>query len=107
MDGTFDQLRPINVLISRLKRRNLIPLIYSIDLTAATDRLPIDLQEVVIREFFDRLEEVRQLPRDTASRLSVYWRNILVDRDYSLRLSKSKTINLRYSTGQPMGALSS
>jgi hypothetical protein len=38
-DGTFDQLRPIQSLINKGK-----PL-YSYDLTAATDRLPILLQK--------------------------------------------------------------
>jgi len=48
-DGTFDQLKPLNNLI---KRFSLDPLnggsnnqmFYSFDLSAATDRLPIDLQ---------------------------------------------------------------
>jgi hypothetical protein len=46
MDGTFDQR-------STLKR---IPFgknsLYSLDLSAATDRLPIQLQEMLLAEYF-------------------------------------------------------
>jgi hypothetical protein len=42
MDGTFNQLKPIYRLLN-YKRRNSIPL-YSLDLSAATDRLPVSLQ---------------------------------------------------------------
>lgn len=42
MDGTFDQLRPIRRLL-RLQAKERFPL-YSLDLSAATDRLPVRLQ---------------------------------------------------------------
>lgn len=42
-DGTFDQLAPVNKLLSTG-----VKTIYSFDLTAATDRLPIKLQTQVI-----------------------------------------------------------
>lgn len=43
MDGTFDQLAPLNRLLD-LKCTEL----YSLDLTAATDRLPVDLQKEIL-----------------------------------------------------------
>jgi hypothetical protein len=45
MDGTFNQLRPIYRLIGMKG----IPL-YSLDLSAATDRLPVDLQVQLLNE---------------------------------------------------------
>lgn len=40
MDGTFNQLRPIHRLLKMSKVKGL----YSLDLSAATDRLPVSLQ---------------------------------------------------------------
>lgn len=45
MDGTFDQLKPLKALTSRGLQK-----FYSFDLSAATDRLPIDLQVQVLSE---------------------------------------------------------
>lgn len=61
----------------------------SYDLSAATDRLPIDLQVQVMSQF---------LPREVAQA----WKDVLVGRDWWL-----KDVAYRYSVGQPMGALSS
>jgi len=46
-DGTFDQDYPFN----RLLRRNskIKPMLYGFDLSAATDRLPIVLQEDILK----------------------------------------------------------
>jgi hypothetical protein len=83
-DGTFDQLAPIR----RLFDKGLTKL-YSFDLTAATDRLPIELQKQVLsclisREFADA------------------WATLLVGRPWY-----HKFVPYYYSVGQPMGALSS
>jgi len=43
MDGTFDQLKPLRSLTARGLKE-----FYSFDLSAATDRLPIDLQVQVL-----------------------------------------------------------
>lgn len=93
MDGTFNQLRPIYRLLRSNTKRGL----YSLDLSAATDRLPVSLQA----EFLNIL--VKDVP-GFGSR----WSRILVNRDYHL-LSKQFEIDqiVRYSVGQPMGALSS
>lgn len=43
MDGTFDQLKPLQALISKGAKK-----FYSFDLSAATDRLPVNLQKEVL-----------------------------------------------------------
>jgi hypothetical protein len=86
MDGTFDQTRPLSFLNSK---RGL----YSLDLSAATDRIPVYLQ----RELWGRI-----LSYDLASA----WANLLTNRSYRLH-SKESFQDLRYAVGQPMGALSS
>jgi hypothetical protein len=52
MDGTFDQLRPIKRLLSKTQVKGL----YSLDLSAATDRLPVRLQA----QFLNHL--VKEIP---------------------------------------------
>jgi hypothetical protein len=46
VDGTFDQDRPFNDLLSRMKDSQKL---YGFDLSAATDRLPIDLQSDILK----------------------------------------------------------
>lgn len=87
-DGTFDQARPLVELRERLNSRP-DKWVASYDLSAATDRLPIKVQTQVMSQLFNR--EVAEA-----------WRTLLVDRDWWLGDSP-----LRYSVGQPMGALSS
>lgn len=45
-DGTFDQLKPLQRLLDRRPK-----LLYSLDLSNATDRLPIAVQERVLSLF--------------------------------------------------------
>jgi hypothetical protein len=47
VDGTFDQERPFNDLLTRLTGSG--QKLYGFDLSAATDRLPIDLQEDILK----------------------------------------------------------
>jgi len=54
MDGTFNQLRPIEKLLVKKG----IPL-YSLDLSAATDRLPVDLQVLLLNELDPAFERLR------------------------------------------------
>nr|UPW42151.1 MAG: putative RNA dependent RNA polymerase [Xinjiang mito-like virus 50] len=93
-DGTYDQHKPVKVLIGKG-----ITTFYSFDLSAATDRLPIDLQVRIISWLFNN-QEVGPL-----------WKDLLIDRDYNLEsndpLFKESNGNYRYSVGQPMGCLSS
>nr|UYL94483.1 MAG: RNA-dependent RNA polymerase [Leptosphaeria biglobosa mitovirus 6] len=67
---------------------------FGFDLSAATDRLPISSQAAILNSLFG---------------IGHLWADILVNRDYNIS-SNSYGIpegNVRYSVGQPMGALSS
>jgi hypothetical protein len=89
MDGTFDQGRP-------LKRANNWSCMYSLDLSSATDRLPIQIQQKLI----SNLLRDEQLSKD--------WVSLLVDRPYGLPKTANMDItHVKYAVGQPMGALSS
>lgn len=93
-DATFDQEKGIrkvsNALSTKLDKR-----VFSFDLSAATDRLPLDIQILLLNSFREGLGDS--------------WGNILVDRDYMLpKYSGYKPgSSVRYAVGQPMGALSS
>jgi hypothetical protein len=70
--------------------------LYSFDLSAATDRLPIRLQRALISDLLLDPE------------FAAAWENLLVGRDYQVPKNKdTDVISVRYSVGQPMGALSS
>lgn len=83
-DGTFDQNKPFNDLIISMKDSPLK--LNGFDLSAATDRLPLDLQELIL------------------NRLNLKGSNwkALLDIKY-----KFKKEFIKYSVGQPMGAYSS
>jgi hypothetical protein len=85
-DGTFDQWAPVENWV--LPRVRLGFPAFSFDLTAATDRLPIQFQAQVFALFFGA----------KAARL---WTELL-DRDWWFQGEP-----IRYAVGQPMGALSS
>lgn len=91
MDGTFDQLAPIHGAWKLWSKGHKFPM-FSMDLSAATDRLPALLQEMLI-------EKVFHLSADQA----FAWRDLLVGRTYMLPMVG----NFHYSVGQPMGAYSS
>jgi len=91
-DGTLDQLRPVNAL---LKNRSKGPF-YSFDLSAATDRLPILVQQQLLARF-------------VGSWAATIWATLLVGRaykvpgnDYGIDVDE-----VFYEAGQPMGALTS
>lgn len=85
MDGTFDQLKPLSrVPFGRVP-------IYSLDLSAATDRLPIGLQVKILQTCF-------------GEKFAKAWATLLVARPYK---HPEGAEGLVYSVGQPMGALSS
>lgn len=82
-DGTFDQDGALQRLLKTADRKHKF---YSFDLSAATDRLPIDLQAQILQLLgFD----------------SKNWRRLL-DIDWHW-----KGTTVKYSVGQPMGAYSS
>lgn len=89
-DGTRDQARPLRNLVQKGHLE-----VYSFDLSAATDRLPIKIQIQILSNLIG-LEAAK------------LWASLLVDRDY-IAVSKEFNVNtkLRYAVGQPMGCLSS
>jgi hypothetical protein len=105
-DGTFDQTRPVERL------RWLSPLgrwYYSIDLSAATDRLPLLLQIPLMRILLEKGGFPK--PAEAARE----WADLLVKRAYKIALPPKPEFDIpddlpssvTYSVGQPMGALSS
>lgn len=96
-DGTFDQISPVERLIKRMNETGKT-FVASYDLSAATDRLPLRLQTMI-------------LDKVMGTELSVLWADLLVQRRYKLpRIAKSYNLgysSVQYSVGQPMGAYSS
>lgn len=96
-DGTFNQYAPLEQLVKRMDDpKN--TWIASYDLSAATDRLPLALQQMI-------LEQLGSVA------FAKHWGNLLVGRAYRLP-KEAKSWNLgfqsvKYTVGQPMGALSS
>lgn len=97
MDGTFNQLKPL----TRVPWKK-APL-YSFDLSAATDRLPIWLQRDILSEVF-------------GLDFALAWENLLVSREWltpkaglncGFKVTKDYPKTIKYTVGQPMGALSS
>jgi hypothetical protein len=96
-DGTFDQLRPAKALIASGKTR-----FWSYDLSAATDRFPVELQRGVMALLLGHT-------------MADLWVRLLVDRDYKVPrwiaprvpVPKGTPERVRYGAGQPMGALTS
>lgn len=93
-DGTFDQHRAVKRMLDDDKLQSF----WSFDLSAATDRLPIDLQEDLLNAIY-------------GNSIGTDWRNLLLNRDYILDSKdpefESSNGAYRYAVGQPMGALSS
>lgn len=88
-DGTFNQLAPLRRMMDYTEA-------FSLDLTAATDRLPLVIQKALLSELF----------KD--NQLAQSWANLLTQIEYSLRNPKyDANMIVKYSVGQPMGALSS
>jgi hypothetical protein len=95
-DGTFDQLKPIERLMKRVKPETVF---YSYDLSSATDRIPVLIQQILLAEVFS--PEYAQA-----------WKELLVGRPYVIpeRVAREQNVGtrfLRYAVGQPMGAYSS
>lgn len=86
MDGTFDQTRPLSFVKA-------VRGLWSLDLSAATDRIPLTLQRALMSGIF-------------GFELAGAWSNLLVGRVYRYH-HKDGFTDLRYAVGQPMGALSS
>jgi hypothetical protein len=90
MDGTFNQLRPLN------RVPYLTCPLYSLDLSSATDRLPLKLQCQLLVALLGDNQFVDN------------WATLMVGRSYAVpKHAKSPLKEVRYAVGQPMGALSS
>jgi hypothetical protein len=106
-DGTMDQRASVERCFVKSSKTGQS---FGYDLSAATDRLPISLQSKILDVLVPGLGPI--------------WSKILVDRDYFLKHKESKErfnkktgktytqtvsqlLELRYATGQPMGAYSS
>jgi hypothetical protein len=87
-DGTFDQIGPIGPLMdfARLGYPS-----FSFDLSNATDRLPVALQEQILRSL------------SGSWLLAWAWRQLMTLRSYTNPACGA----IKYAVGQPMGALSS
>lgn len=95
-DGTFNQLKPVKRLLGKVGNDTTI---YSYDLSAATDRIPVVIQEYLLAQVFGQS-------------FAKCWRALLVGRPYwiSKRVQRERglaTRALRYGVGQPMGGYSS
>lgn len=106
MDGTFDQVRPVERLRSLPRKGRWF---YSIDLSAATDRLPISLQIPLMKYLLEwaGVPDPKEWAQD--------WADLLVKREYQVKIPIDSNFDLpddlpeyvTYTVGQPMGALSS
>lgn len=67
---------------------------HSIDLTTATDRMPVWIQETILAVMLSK-------------EWAAAWRELLVDRDYDVTWVRNERRQVRYACGQPMGAYSS
>ncbi|QDW65415.1 putative RNA-dependent RNA polymerase [Rhizoctonia solani mitovirus 25] len=88
-DGTFNQTAPLKYLVDCKE-------LYSYDLTAATDRLPITLQIRILGVMF-------------GGSFAEAWATLLVDRPYGFYQTEYSKYQgtYKYAVGQPMGAYSS
>jgi hypothetical protein len=80
---------------------------WSYDLSAATDRLPIDLQISVLNSLFPSQATEDNI---TATSFGQSWANLLVKRGYNVPENRTygvKHHTVHYAVGQPMGAYSS
>lgn len=133
-DATFDQRGAVKSFVSLLNAKH-IRMVYSFDLTAATDRLPVSLQSILISYFIgdnvalawlrfltDRwfsLPSVRTQEHLTSvkalgvSTPSPYLRLCSSKRTYGSSRESKRDVKfeqvsaVRYAVGQPMGAYSS
>jgi len=86
-DGTFDQRKSVQRCIVKAEKAQKS---FGYDLSAATDRLPINLQVAVLSILINPT-------------VAENWKELLVGRSYILKDNDP----IKYSVGQPMGALSS
>lgn len=84
-DGTYDQ----DDQVGRISRESLGHKTFSYDLSSATDRFPVKLQEILLSHMF-------------GEEMASTWRKVLTSRDYQYCNE-----HVRWGAGQPLGLLSS
>jgi hypothetical protein len=98
-DGTFDQ----NSLVRRVREWTKEgKQLFSLDLTAATDRLPVALQVEVLRLLLESQPWPGWL-KGNPNLVARLWRSVLTERYFEDPSGRK----VRYAVGQPMGAFSS
>lgn len=91
-DGTFDQNSSFERAVIKAHTSGCC---FGYDLSSATDRLPLSLQVSILKPLI-------------GDELATLWGKILVDREYDIpKNSYGISGSVKYSVGQPMGALSS
>jgi hypothetical protein len=95
-DCTFDQLAGITRVTESGSQK-----IWSYDLSAATDRFPLEIQEWVLSELIES-----RTPAHAAA-LAKAWAGLLRSLTFSYKRTRNSVEYLSYGTGQPMGAYSS
>lgn len=92
-DGTFDQDASFRRCVEKAKESGCA---FGYDLSAATDRLPMSLQVEILASLLGR-------------KLAEAWASLLVGREYIVPKNRYgiEVPFVKYSVGQPMGALSS
>lgn len=96
-DGTFDQIRPVEILAARKGKAY-----WSYDLSAATDRFPVSLQQALLSYLL-------------GPRVARHWTRLLTGRTFRVprQVSAKQWVpqgtpeSVQYSVGQPMGAYTS
>jgi hypothetical protein len=90
-DGTFDQRAAVRTAMAEIGQGY----VSSFDLSAATDRLPVLLQAIILNCLIPTFGDL--------------WARLLTERDYMLPRESytGKGSTVRYAVGQPMGAYSS
>lgn len=90
-DATFDQPIGLAKFFDRLPKGQTV---YSYDLSAATDRLPLDIQILILNQI--------------SPNLGFNWARLLTERFYGLKHKGRRVdVAVKYRVGQPMGAYSS
>lgn len=90
-DGTFDQFASVKRCQEKVKVSKKS---FGFDLSAATDRLPISLQVAILSPII-------------GENAANAWKELLTSRSYILNNETYGIHEVKYSVGQPMGALSS
>jgi hypothetical protein len=90
-DGTHDQHAAV---LRASAKAEVAKKSYGYDLSAATDRLPMNIQVLILARFF-------------GPKFALAWKHLLVGRDYILDSDEFGYAKVKYEVGQPMGALSS